>query len=115
MLLRVDERSGVPLYEQIAAGLRRAVADGDVAAGDRLPSAKQLAASLDVNMHTVLKSYSRLRDEGVVEMRRGRGVTVTGQGADRAELADLAEQLVTRARRAGLSSGEIIEMLEVHL
>lgn len=115
MLVRVDERSSAPLYEQIAAGLRRAVADGEVRAGERLPPAKQLASSLDVNMHTVLKAYSQLRDEGVVEMRRGRGVTVIGQASDRAELTELARDLVSRARRAGFTSREIIELLEVQL
>ncbi len=115
MLIRTDETSTVPLFEQIAGGLRRAIAGGEVETGDRLPPAKQLAASLEVNMHTVLKAYAQLRDEGVVEMRRGRGVSVIGLGADRAELAELARDLVAHARRAGLTSREIVEIVEVHL
>ena len=115
MIIRVDETSGAPLYEQIAAGLRRAIAQGEAGVGDRLPPAKQLAASLDVNMHTVLKAYSLLRDEGVVEMRRGRGVTVIAQGGDRAQLVEQAKSLVVEARRVGLTSAEILELLEVQL
>ena len=115
MLVKVDETSSAPLYEQIAGGLRRAIADGEVKTGERLPPAKQLAASLDVNMHTVLKAYSQLRDEGVVEMRRGRGVSVIGPAADRAELTELARTLVADARKAGLSSREILKLVEVQL
>lgn len=115
MLIRVDGTSAVPLNEQIAAGIRRAIVDGAVGNGDRLPSAKELAASLDVNMHTVLKAYARLRDEGVVEMRRGRGVTVVNEPADRAALVEAARVLVERARAAGLGPVEIRELVEVQL
>ena len=115
MLIRIDPSSEIPLNEQIAAGVRRAMADGVVATGDRLPAAAQLARSLDVNMHTVLKAYSRLRDDGLVEMRRGRGVTVVGQPAERAALVEAARSLVERAVAAGYRPAEIRELVEVQL
>lgn len=113
MLIRVDGSSTVPLYEQIAAGVRRAITEGAVGRGDRLPAAKELGASLDVNMHTVLKAYGQLRDEGIIEMRRGRGVTVVDQPADHALLAESARKLVADARRAGLTAEEIIRLVDV--
>lgn len=115
MLVRIDPTSDRSLHEQIAAGIRRAIAESTVGPGDRLPSAKQLAASLDVNMHTVLKAYAHLRDEGLVEMRRGRGVTVVGVGPDTAGLVELARRLVDDARHAGLTAQEIRELVEVQL
>jgi GntR family transcriptional regulator len=89
--------------------------DGDVGPGDRLPPAKELARSLDVNMHTVLKAYGRLRDDGLVEMRRGRGVTVVDQPMERASLVEAARSLVEQAANAGYLPAEILELVEVQL
>lgn len=115
MLIRIDAASPMSLNEQIAAGIRRAIADGAISPGDRLPSGKELAASLDVNMHTVLKAYARLRDEELLDMRRGRGVHVANTAATHGALVELSRQLVADARRAGLAPDEIRNLLEVQL
>ena len=65
-------------------------------------------------MHTVLKAYGMLRDEGIIEVRRGRGVTVIDQPADMAALAESARRLVADARRAGLTTEEIVGLVETH-
>ncbi|WIY00645.1 GntR family transcriptional regulator [Amycolatopsis mongoliensis] len=110
MLLRLDDRDTSPLHEKIAAGLRRALAAGEVAVGERLPAARELGASLGVNMHTVLRAYAQLADEGLVVMRRGRGVTVAA-GPDRAGLHHRIRALVDEARRLGIEREELVTMI----
>lgn len=112
MLFRVDSAKNVPLGEQIAACVRRGIADGFLGGGERLPSARDLAESLDVNMHTVLGAYQQLRDDGLIELRRGRGATVrAGAQANRAEVIGLIEQLLRAAHRIALDEEELIDLI----
>lgn len=82
MLLRIDPGSATPLFEQLAAGVRTAVMRGELASGQRLPAAREVAESLAVNQHTVLHAYQLLRDEGLLELRRGRGTVVTARATE---------------------------------
>lgn len=113
MLIRIDPALSTPLHAQIAAGVRAAIADGTVADGERLPAARQLAAALDVNVHTVLRAYGALRDDGLIELRRGRGavVRVGDRMRRRLAVAERARELVALARRNGVSDGEVIELV----
>jgi len=115
MLLKVDLQSSQPLHEQLAGQLRKHIADGHFKRGERLPPARSLASSLGVNVHTLLRALQTLRDEGLVEMRRGRGTLVTGLAPKFARFAGLAQKLVLEARRAGLADGEIRKLIEVQL
>ncbi|WP_339134382.1 GntR family transcriptional regulator [Streptomyces sp. f51] len=114
MLIRVLPDSPVPLGEQIAACVRGAIADGTAAPGERLPPARQVAASLNVNVHTVLRGYQRLRDEGLIELRRGRGAMVTTAPgiARHARLTASVHDLVTQARELGLTDQELITLVQ---
>jgi len=76
--VQVDFDELTPLHEQVAAEIRRAIADGEALPGERLPPARDLAAVLGVNSNTVLRSLRQLREEGLLEFRRGRGITVVG-------------------------------------
>jgi GntR family transcriptional regulator len=108
-LIRVDPSSEVPLAEQIAAQIRGTVAAGGLPAGTRLPAARELAESLDVNMHTVLRAYGALRDEGLLELRPGRGAVVRRGGAqDRARLVTAVRTLLAEARRLGMSTDDVV-------
>ena len=73
MLWSIDPASRLPLQEQIAGCVRRAVADDELAVGEQLPPAAELAEALAVDRNTVLAAYRRLREDGVLEFRRGRG------------------------------------------
>lgn len=103
MLLSVDTASERPLYEQIADTVRQAVARGDILAGEKLPPASEVATGLDVNKHTVLRAYQSLRNEGLVDLRRGRGAVVTRIASDVVELHRDLEAFVSRAASLGIS------------
>jgi DNA-binding transcriptional regulator YhcF (GntR family) len=112
VLIRVDPARDVALHEQIAAAVRRAIGEGAVAAGERLPPARELAASLDVSIHTVLAGYQQLRDDGLIELRRGRGATVRHGATDgRAGVVELARRLVDAARRIDLDEEELVALV----
>jgi len=111
LAVRIDPLSPVPLHEQVAAALRRAIADGEAGSGERLPPARDLAAVLGVNANTVLRALRDLRDEGIVEFRRGRGVTVAGQGPQRSVIVAKARELVALARRHGVQPEELTEII----
>jgi GntR family transcriptional regulator len=109
--VEINPASSVPLHEQVAAALRRAIADGEVLPGDRLPPARDLAAVLGVNANTVLRGLRTLRDEGVIEFRRGRGVTVSGIGPERGAVVAKARELIALARHCGYQPEELAAII----
>ena len=108
----VDPHSPVALHEQVAAVLRRAIADGETDIGERLPPARDLAAVMGVNANTVFRALRTLRDEGLVEFRRGRGVTVSGDALGRSAIVAKARELVLLARRCGYPPDELAKIIE---
>ena len=108
----VDPNDPAPLHEQVAGHLRRAIAEGEAAPGDRLPPARDLAAVLGVNSNTVLRALRQLRDEGLLEFRRGRGVTVSGEAPERSAVIARARDLVQFSRRQGYQRDELIRIIE---
>ena len=109
--VNVDRSAPVLLHNQVAAQIRRAIAEGEAGPGERLPLAKDLAAVLGVNKNTVLRALHLLREEGLLEFRRGRGITVVGSPERGAVLAR-ARDLLEFARRHGFDRQELIEMIE---
>lgn len=114
MLIRIDPSRQVPLHEQIDAGVRAAIAAGEVADGERLPAARELAAALEVNVHTVLRAYGALRDDGLIELRRGRGAVVRAGDLQRRRLAVAARarELVAFARQQGVPDTDLMRLVE---
>lgn len=110
--LRVDRSDPALLHDQVAAELRRAIADGEAKPGERLPPAHDLAAVLGVNSNTVLRALRLLRDEGLLEFRRGHGITVTGAAPKKSVLLTKAQELVQLARREGYRRDELLKLIE---
>jgi DNA-binding transcriptional regulator YhcF (GntR family) len=109
--VKVDRDEPTPLHEQAAGEIRRAIGEGEAKPGERLPPARDFAAVLGVNTNTVLRAFRLLRDEGLLEFRRGRGVTVAGTPERGAVLAK-ARELVEFARGQGYRRDELIELIE---
>ena len=111
MLLTLDLNDPRPLHEQVTAAISRAIANGDVAPGDRLPPARDLAGALGVNANTVLRALRLLRDEGLLEFRRGRGISVAGT-PERGAVVNKARELVEYARHHGYGRDELIQIID---
>jgi DNA-binding transcriptional regulator YhcF (GntR family) len=109
---QVNTEDPTPLHEQVAAEIRKAIAEGEAAPGERLPPARDLAHVLGVNSNTVLRSLRQLRDEGLLEFRRGRGITVAGQAPKRSVVLVEVKELVKLARNQGYRREDLIEMIE---
>ena len=111
MYLSVDGGSATPLFEQLVAGIRAQVIDGSLSQGERLPAARELAESLDVNVHTVLRAYQVLRDEGFLDLRRGRGAVVASRVRDYAQLERDIDRVVAEARKLDLTASALTALI----
>jgi GntR family transcriptional regulator len=108
--VNIDRGSPVALHDQVAARIRRAIAEGEAGPGERLPLARDLAAVMGVNKNTVLRALHVLRHEGLLEFRRGRGITVAGTPEHGAVLAQV-RSLLAFARQHGYGRSEVIAMI----
>lgn len=121
MFDQVDPRSSTPLYAQIAARVRVAIAAGELSPGDGLPSVRLLAGQLRINPATVVQAYRELEAEGFVEMRQGAGTFVREieparrQRERDAEARRLVRALLADAGRQGLSLEELRAALRQEL
>jgi GntR family transcriptional regulator len=109
--VKVDRGDPTDLYQQVAGEIRRAIAEGEAKPGERLPPAKDLAAVLGVNTNTVLRALRVLRDQGLLEFRRGRGISVAGT-PERGAVVARAKELVDFARRQGYPLEELMQIIE---
>ncbi|WP_066517217.1 GntR family transcriptional regulator [Curtobacterium ammoniigenes] len=110
MFVLIDPGAPVPVFAQIAETIATQIATGALATGTRLPAARELANTIGVNVHTVLRAYQQLRDDGQVELRRGRGAIVTGaRTADR--VRDLVAAAAAEAKANGIPIGTLLALV----
>lgn len=113
----LETRSGVPFYRQIIEQVKFGIARGDLAPGSRLPTVRQLAVDLSVNLNTVIRAYRELEFEGVIVTQQGSGTYVADRKIeiDRLEIERKLNQIVTellaRASDYGFSLDEVLEAL----
>lgn len=111
MRITIDPALSAPLFEQLASALRSAIIDGRVIGGERLPAARDLAATLGINVHTVLRGYRLLRDEGLIELHRGRGAVVSTRIGGHAALAGAIHDLVEEAKLHELPESALLALV----
>src|SRR5258708_4915325 len=109
--VKIDRDEPTELYEQVAAEIRRAIADREAKPGERLPPARDLPAVLEVNTNTVLGALRLLRDGELLGFRRGRGITVAGS-PERGAVVARTKALVRFARQNGYRTDELIRIIE---
>jgi len=116
MLWRINPKSDEPLYAQLVAQVHIALSNEQLAPGDRLPPARELAESLDINVHTVLNAYQNLRDSGLIELRRGRGAVVAASVPHtQPKVRNALTRFAIAAREAGLSIDAATTLLKAEM
>ena len=121
-IFTIDPRSGVPIYLQLIDQVKRSVAVGVLAAGEQLPTVKQLAVDLTINPNTVARAYRDLERDEVIETAPGRGSFVRANGGtanSRKALSDVAvdslTQSIREAKSIGLSRSEVLALVQTTL
>lgn len=113
----LDLHNGVPVYRQLVDQVRAGIASGSLAAGDQLPTVRQLAVDLAINPNTVLKAYRELELGGLLETQQGTGTFVAHRKPERnrvdreGQLTQIANECAARAGAAGFKVEELIEGL----
>jgi GntR family transcriptional regulator len=117
-LFRLDLQSGVPVYRQLMDQVTAGVAAGSLAAGDQLPTVRQLAVDLSINPNTVVRAYRELEIRGVLETQQGTGTFISQQKVKRDEVArrrqldQLVTEFIARAGAAGFTLEDLLEQLQ---
>jgi len=121
MRLNIDPDSGVPVYLQIARGIKRSIALGSLREGEQVPSVREVAETLTVNPNTVAKAYQLLERDGIVISRKGVGtfvadgeVSISGRERRRA-VADMLDRALVEAQHLRLDGDEVRALFEERL
>jgi GntR family transcriptional regulator len=118
MFLTVDANDSRPLYKQVIDGVKALIARGDLREGMTLPSVRQVAGDLGVNLNTIALAYRELQEEGFLTVRHGAGSVVSSRRARAVEENELRKPLRTALTQfvlAGLGDREIAAIVQQEL
>ena len=122
MLFSIDESNPQPLYLQLVSQVKEQIRNGTLVPGDELPSVRELADILGINLHTIHNAYKKLRDEGLITLRLGQRAKIARR--NNKPLSDTAidtalkgrlHELITDAYLMGLSSDDLREYINRQL
>ena len=114
---RLDSHSGVPVYRQLIDQVQAAVAAGVLAAGDQLPTVRQVAVDLVINPNTVLRAYREMEIRGTLDTQQGSGTFIAdrkieySKGERERQLGQLVGEFVSRAGSAGFTVEQLAKAL----
>ncbi|MFC1499998.1 GntR family transcriptional regulator [Candidatus Zixiibacteriota bacterium] len=117
MTYLLETNSGIPIYRQIIEQIKVAIANGELKAGDQLPTVRQLAVDLSINLNTVIRAYRELELEGILEMQQGSGTFVSSKKPEvdllkKQQMIDqLVSEMLARASAYGISMEELMEVM----
>ena len=119
MLITIDERDSHPIYLQITLQIKEQIRDGRLRPGETLPSVRELADALGINLHTVRHAYGKLRDQGVIHFRLAQRARVAERRARPAgpeeierDLLPRVQELITDAFHLGLTPEELRKLID---
>jgi GntR family transcriptional regulator len=118
MWLSINEKDSRPIYLQIISQIREQVGNGTLKPGTELPSVRELAQSLGINLHTVRSAYLKLRDQGIIVLRLGRKARIAHLPAPlnrrdaEAQLSQKIKELVTEAQLTGFSRERLHRLID---
>jgi GntR family transcriptional regulator len=121
MLLSINEKDNRPIYLQIISQVKEQVSSGVLKPGDELPSVRELAESLGINMHTVRSAYLKLRDQGIINLRLGRKAKIANRQksdnitATRDDISERLRELIIDALLSGISADNFRELVNEQL
>jgi GntR family transcriptional regulator len=121
MLLSINEKDSRPIYLQIIGQVKEQVSSGSLRPGDELPSVRELADSLGINMHTVRSAYLKLRDQGIINLRLGRKARIARRpttvytATAGVDIRERLRELIVDALLAGLSPDSFRELVNQQL
>jgi GntR family transcriptional regulator len=114
---RLDAHSGVPVYRQLIDQVQAAIASGTLAAGDQLPTVRQVAVDLAINPNTVLRAYREMEIRGLLDSQQGSGTFIAdrkieySQAEQDRKLGQLVGEFISRAGSAGFTLQQLISAL----
>jgi GntR family transcriptional regulator len=114
----LDLHTGVPVYRQLVDQVRAGVASGSLAAGDQLPTVRQLAVDLEINPNTVMRAYRELELGGLLETHQGTGTFISDKKLEKKsvererQLNQMAAEAAARAGAAGFTLEDLIDRLQ---
>jgi GntR family transcriptional regulator len=121
MLLTINEKDIRPIYIQLIGQIKEQVSNGTLRPGDELPSVRELADSLGINMHTARNAYLKLRDQGIINLRLGRKAKIarltqsSPSAITATNIGDRLREIIVDALLAGLSPSDFRELVNQQL
>ncbi len=119
--MKILQNSGIPIYQQIAAQFKEDILSGKMKQGEYLPSIRGLAKDLRISVITTMKAYEELEKQGLITAVQGKGYYVNAQDSEMLKeqhMRKMEEHLtnaISAARIAGISNGELVEVLKMLL